>query len=361
MKFTFSSLTILLALLWNLPAFGNTRFMNYCKYAIEWHKDEVSWLKYILKAETCDELSQKISQLKSYNEFLVPQEKIRTLKVASWTYEFPELIGIKSKYNLDDVDRILGKNVDRRFFFRELDGFLDFKNLKILDFTVYKPKAKFCFAWNQLKYQVKTVVIDWSNLADANECKYSSAYTTPDFIIAGDFIGSGNEKFAENIIGFESFMGRTRSLIQYPSLRYVGVNVRNSEEVGALVLNQNITHLALNSANVIEDIADVSELQNLAYLGLTCVKNELEFYGDFNLAPLACDKPYLKNLAFLKNLTWLRSLNISYSGLENVDELTELKQLKSLNISHNNIKEIPDFSLLTNLLELKTNNNPGSK
>lgn len=361
MKFTFSALIILTAMLWNLPVFGNTTFMHYCQYGALWQKDEVSWLKYVLKAETCEELTEKISKLKSYNEFLVPFEKTRPLKVASWSNDFPELNGLKSKYDINDVERILGKKVDRKWFFRELDGFRDFKNLKILDFTVFNSKYSFCHFMYSHRYQVKTVVIDWSSLSAANECKFNSAYTTPQFIITGDFLGSGREKIAENIIGIESFSGTTRLLLGYPNLRYVGITIRNNDEVGSLVLNQNITHLTLNSSKEIEDISNISELQNLSYLGLTCVKNELDLYGNTTVNPIPCDKPYLSDLSFLQDLTWLKSLNLSYSGLENVDSLLKLKQLSSLDITHNRIKNFPDFSSLKNLVNLKTDNDQGVK
>jgi hypothetical protein len=335
-------------------------FLNYCKYAGDDQLIEINWLKYVLKADTCQGLADEISKLRSYNQFIVPLKKSKPFKVASWTNEFPEIYGLKSKYDIKDVEKILNVKINPEYFFTDIDPFNEFKNLKMIDFTFKKYTYSMCYVLYGLRYRVKTIIIDWSNFEELKNCKFY--YDKPDVIITGDYIGDGKENFAENVIGIEHYILGTRHLKSYPNLRYVGLSLDHQfDRIGNLVLNQNITHLTINSTIPHEDLSDLSEMQNLAYLGLTCVKDEIKLYGKFDAVPVRCENPYLKNLDFLKNLTWLKSLNLSYSGLQNVDVLLEMDQLKSLDISNNNILKMPDFSLLKDLSKLKLDNNSGNE
>lgn len=343
-----------------LPVWGQTglkpyyTFLNYCKYA-DYSQDrlaEIKWLKFLLKADTCDGLADKISKLKSVNEFKVPLEKSRPMKVASWTNEFPEIYGIKSEYDIADAERIIGMKINPRYFFTDLSDFWQFKNLKVLDFTrTQRYNQSLCLvAWN-FKHYLQTIIIDWSSMDDVKKCKF---LRMPDIIIAGDFLG-GDVAINDHIIGIEHYVGGVTQLDKYPNLRFLGFTMDNQfSSLSKLVVNQNITHLTMNSVIDQPDLSSLGELQNLAYLGLTCVKNERDLYSNMNVQPLPCDKPYLNNLDFLKNLTWLRSLNLSYSGLDNVDDLVSLEQLESLDLSHNRIRHMPDFSELKDLKNLNT-------
>lgn len=309
-------------------------------------KDEMDWLRFLFKVESCAEIVQKLSKVKSFSEIIPPITK-RRFYPGSWVNEFPELVGIQFQYELSDVSRILNRKISHEFF-KYLFNYDDF-NIKIAEFTGGTIKRDICMSQKLSRF--KTLVVDWAYIRDLENCQLNDDYWgNTNVIIVGDYIGSGKEKFAENLIGVESLAGGVRTLEKYPNIRFVGLEVWNESSVSGLVLNQNLTHLSVNSYNDVgEYIGAIAELQNLAFLGFSCMKGFDQ-----------CEKPYLKDLSFLKEMPWLKSLNLSFSGIENADSLVALTQLERLDISNNRIQKLPDFSKLQ-LKYLNTENNPGSK
>jgi hypothetical protein len=133
------------------------------------------------------------------------------------------------------------------------------------------------------------------------------------------------------IIGFEYFIGMNRQLHKFPRLRYLGVSFKFTDySYHALIENQNITHLSLNSTESLEYAYFLGELPNLSFLSISCITSRKEYFVPGMAADSIeyCPDPNLKNVNFLKNLPFLEEIILDFQGLQDISALKEMPQLK---------------------------------
>lgn len=332
-------------------------FRLYCNHPYGNQINEISWLKFLFNVETCEEIAEKISQLKSYNQFIPSVMKPREIQSISWTDEFPELYGITKQYSFEDVEKILNVRLDYERFFKDITPFSGFKNLSTMDFTIHSKKRDICrtLKW---KYEIKTITLDYVSISEYRNC--NNLTKKHSIIMLGDYLGPQDDPQAEQIIGIEYTPLIADKLDRYPRLKFVGIStIGTSGQFSSMINLSSITHLSINANKGMDEVQALGEIDSLSYLGLSCISNPLELNKD--KSNLSICENGLKDLSFLTNMRYLKSLDLRYNGLENVSTLLSLKSLEALNVSHNNISVMPDFSVLPKLKKLKTDANPGTK
>jgi hypothetical protein len=343
---------------WQLQAIAQEydSFGRYCNYPYLEKVNEVAWMKFLFKVDNCQDLRKKLSELKSYNQFIPSVMKPREGESISWTDEFPELYGITKQYSFEDVERILNVKIDYDYFFKDLAPFSDFKNLTTIDFTIHTKKRDLCsfLRWN---YKIKVITLDYVSIKEYGACKNVSKKS---IIMLGDYLGPADDPQANDIIGIEFTPLIADRLDRYPRLKFVGLNtIGTSSQFSSFINLTSITHLSINANKGMDEVEALGEIDSLSYLGLSCITNVHDLSKDKKNMKI-CENG-LKDLSFLTNMRYLKSLDLRYNGLENVDQLLAMKNLESLNISQNNISTMPDFSVLPKLKKLNTESNPGTK
>lgn len=320
---------------------------------------EIKWLKYHFKTESCKEIREKLTKVKSFNQFMFPDYKAQTLTYGSWLKFFPEFTGVKYDYDRETVGKIL--NIPDHLMFNAFKNILRYTefsdNITVLDFSYgYRFKKNYCLILEYFR-KTKYVVVDMHSMEELSKCKPERV---PLLIYVGQLLGGGAvpKHLHDKIAGAESFTGMLEQLGIFTNLQFVGLRKVSYPGLGSLATNQNITHLSINDPDYDdEDIGSLSELINLTYLSLTCIENERGLIAN-NEAPTLCKKPFVQNINFIKDMEWLESLVIPFNGLEDVSILSEMVNLKHIDVSNNNIKKMPDFQKLKNLKTLKKENNP---
>jgi hypothetical protein len=335
---------------------GQKYFISKCETPYSFNRAEFAWLKHLFKTDSCTKVAEELLKVKSYNEFLPPMSKEYPILPAPWTDAYPEIYGLKSSQDIKDVVKALPDHkIDYKNLFKDPTDYEAFKNISIIDFTVRDFPLGICTILKRLK-NIKTAIVDYSSLEKIGEC--NDLEDMPELIITGDFIGTTDKKLWPFIVGIETYTGRIRELQRYYKLRYVGV-WDDKIDVRGLITVQSLTHLSINTTESIENVEELSEMHNLSYLGLTCVKSAI--YGNRRnplLKMERCEKPFLREIDFIQNLEWLEHINFSFNGLTDVKVLEKMTQLKAINISHNQIHALPDVGQHKDLTYFNYDHNP---
>ena len=111
-------------------SYGQESFLKACSnesFQVKSIKNDLKWLKAFYKTKDCAVIAQKISQLKSLSEIILPFDTVGTKTKYSWTDQFPYLYGIFdtpiSVEVLQDIE------IDIKNTFLDLTLYRDFKNI----------------------------------------------------------------------------------------------------------------------------------------------------------------------------------------------------------------------------------------
>ena len=325
-------------------AFAQENFLRICEKPEKSLVNEMNWLKIFFKVKDCQGVADNIKKLQSYNEFFVPFQKRKPTFANSWTNAFPHLYGITSKIQSSNIRPAqVGIPFNVSTFFDRPEIYSEFKNLTVIDFYFRSFSLEMCEILKQLPH-IKTVMLGLSDTDDLARCK---GIKIPDIILIDTgIIPSMPPELEEKVIGVE-YLAVMTNFERYPRLRYLGVSsaIRDSD-LRNFIVNQNITHLNINSTSNLNLISNLGDLANLSFLSISCIKNLSKAYLNDSFVPEKCEDSKLKDISFLKNLPFLEDLTINYTDLEEASPLAEMTQLKRLNLSHNKIKNMPELSHL---------------
>jgi internalin A len=338
---------ILASFILNFSANANEAFMIPC--LSDYGQDRptqgnISWLKHSLfKTKDCKRITEKMSQFKSFSQFIPPDNVTKKQNLFSWTDDFPFLYGIYfSNKIIERRDSASTWNI-----FSKLELYRGFKNLIHMSYTKEYKLFEFYSICKVLKLfpSLKIITIEQELLNDtvSDQCLANSSIDG--VIIRGPFSGFKKRPSAR-IIGFEDYQASFDEIDSYEELRYLGIpNYPSIGNIESLSLKINLTHLSLNT-NRLKGITHLGKLFNLAYLSLTCLNIA-------NQPEANClDDSFIKDPSFISRLSFLRYLNLSYNKLEIFPYYSNLIYLESIQLRGNFIKEIPDISKLKGLKEL---------
>lgn len=323
---------ILAALMLIGPAYGQAKFLGICENSQSPLRHEMKWLKMFFKVESCQEVAAKISKLQSYNEFFLHFSISGPDQERSWINAFPHFYGLRTSKSKEQVPwHRLGPDFNFGSFFKDPEIYSEFKNLKIIDLSVDSKKTP-CELLKSLPH-IEIALVDRMSLVSLNECK--PLENLPDLIVLRDFLNI--DAFAglrDKIIGIEHMVTFTRELYQFPRLRYLGISYPFNDiyQYQTLIQNQNITHLSFNSTNSLAHAFVLGELPNLSYLAITCITSHKTYHvpGMAGDLPEYCPNAELKNVNFLKSLTFLEEIVLDFEGLEDISALEQMPQLKTV-------------------------------
>lgn len=313
-------------------AYAQEKFLAICEKPEPVMALEMKSLRNSFKVTTCKQIAEKISQLQSYNEFFNFFQAAQPVYANSWMNALPHLLGNKRKQGFAPRGTTgIGLNLTGENIFARPEVYSEFKNLKVLDLTADSYKKSACELLKDLPH-IEIVLTDMFTINRLKECKPYSKL--PDIIILRDFLLNNDleDGIRRKIIGIEHFVNFSRDLISLPRLRYLGVSYPfKDSEYQFLVQNQNITHLSLNSSANLSNAVVLGELPNLSFLALSCYKNPRQEALSYMASdsPDYCDNANLKNVKFMKNLTYLNEVILDWEGLEDISTLDSLPNLKT--------------------------------
>lgn len=335
----------------SFAAHAQEKFLRICNDPLAHEKtiqNDIKWLKYFFKTKSCDEISKKLSALRSFTEFMVPAIGPEGYHASPWEVHSPLPRGPKTTLELSGV--FYDAKINSSDLFKRLDLYSEFENLThiAMDFYNYSDQD-FCEILDTLP-QLTTMALSDFYLPKLKGCE-----KIPSLIITKDSFGKFDDALREKVIGFEYFNGMNRDLARFRNLQYLHMpHATEDNLIEAIAQNNNLTHLALTVRRAIKNPQNLNHLTNLRYLKLNCIGNSLDVLTK-NAAPETCSKPP-KDLGFLSKLDQLRYLDLRFNALKNVSFLSSLKDLEYLDVSHNQLVSLPDLKL-PKLKVLKSENN----
>lgn len=304
------------------PVYGQSKFLALCENPTPDLKNEMRWLKAFFKEKSCEGVATQISKLKSYNEFGVSFSPDGPLP-NSWLKAFPHFYGLRADelqaYPLlkDEKGYVSLRYED----FDDPEIYSEFKNLKVIDLTFgrYHKKTE-CEIIKSLPH-LEIALVDMVALENLIKC---SSDPLPDLIVLRDFIAVRKyDVFADKFIGFEDMANLSMDLYRFPRIRYLGISFNmTARDYQALVQNQNITHLSLNSTASLENAVFLGEIPNLSFLSLSCTTRPLDLKSEY------CPDAGLRDVNFLLDLPFLEEIILDFKGLKDISALDKMPQLK---------------------------------
>lgn len=356
----------ILVMSFTFSAFAQEMFLDTCinpaPHAAEIQND-IKWLKYFFKTQDCNVVVEKLTQLTSFNEFMVPQFK-QPLHPFNWSNEFPYLSGVTKILELEYLPwSKLGFIPNTKNVFIHPELYSEFENFTVLDLTKsFNFHIQDSCNIRKILPSVKTLVVSTTDVSIMEKKCFD--YSSLPWLIVEDWHGKSTTKLKDKIIGFKEFRGSIKDLISFRHLRYVGIdNWTVDNDLRFIGKNVNLTHVSLNIKHGVQNIDKLKYLPNLRSLTINCINNSsLNEYSDL-LFIKPCNTPFLTDISFLLQIPYLEKLNLAANGLkdEDVSVISNLSNLKELNLSHNNLSSIPDLSQLKNLKRFDISNNPVSK
>lgn len=169
------------------------------------------------------------------------------------------------------------------------------------------------------------------------------------------------------VLKLEEYKENLSFIQEFQNLKYLSLKECEIEDISFVEHLTNLQHLDL-AFNEIEDISPLVNLQELTFLDLDSnkVKDLNPLTNLTNLKFLNLRNalfPELENrqahIEILKPLIKLETLNLARAyGITNVSFMREFKELKTLDLSWNSIQNLDSFRGLENLEELKIEKNP---
>ncbi|MBA2403925.1 MAG: leucine-rich repeat domain-containing protein [Bdellovibrionales bacterium] len=362
-------ISILFILSISSVAFSQESFLKVCKFPFTQKKsiqNDIKWFKSLYETNDCKKIALELSKLKSLSEIIMPfGTNVATDNSDSWTNAFPHLYGMKK--HLNDFQFFTAANqIKRHQIFVDIEIYKDFTNITDMpivqgyaysDNFLDNPGIRPVCELPKLFPNLKTITLTIRDLEEYDECL--SSY---DIIIRGGFNKLPAKKLKSKIIGVEKFEGQIESLGALKGLKYLGFSDHARIEVApAEVMNQSlavfsrmsgITHLSLNASKII-GIYNIKFLKNLNWLSITCIEDEERLSNN----PCAEYAYVNNNIEFLNELTWLRYLNLNYTGIKFLDRVFGWKRLETLKLRGNSIFYVPDFKTLPALKYLDISGN----
>lgn len=336
-------------------AFGQELFLKACRDASSESsrfRNDFKWFKQFYRTEDCHEIARRISKVQSLSQVLLPHHLITHPIENSWTAEFPHIYGLAYSDAQVRFDQMFDKR-SNKLVLRKIEIFSQFPNITDIiysDSYAYTNDYSVC---DVLKIfpQLKTMTVDASLLnEEADQCLKSADI---DVIIRDPFTGVSETPYTSRIIGIEDYQGEFKDLINFPDLKYLGINGISTSQGGLDVLSSynNVTHFSMYAMNV-EGIENLGNMANLSFLSLSCGRHDL--YGEHQICE---NRSYLNDTAFVRNLHWLRHLKLNHHKLSKANGIDELPLLQTLDLDGNKLEALPDLSGLRNLVYLSLGGN----
>lgn len=332
----------------SFASFAKSEFLESCKDAKDTSNtisSQIIWLKKVLKTNRCESIQSKLKEFNSLNEFIPtlyrsPKEN-RIFK--------PQELR-PGKFSIYDLD---SASITKEAF-TTLKLFREFRNLKHIRYTFLEAeKRSVCETLEQIPSLTAITVTDWNLSHSDIECIKNRKIEV--YIDRNFTPNDRSEIFKDQIYGINNYLGNVNELHTYKKLKYLGLEEYQEEtEIKILPQMRNLTHLHLNLKNI-KGVENISKLNTLLYLSIGCYKTNHQ--RNQTLKSLACDENKFSNLNFLKNLKFLKGLDISWNEIENIEAIQNLRSLEYLSLRMNKIKSIKPIEILKKLKFLDLANN----
>lgn len=335
----FQKLLVILALgIFPLFAIANERFIQICESSLTNHEKE--WLHKSLGPVDCKTMSDKISRLKSFDEFLPPGRSSKNI-INQWIgYNTPP------DFDLGGGDYIQDLKI-KAVLFRELNAFEGFKNLKHAG-LLQVSFQDVCDIVRRFPHLEKlTLERNEFFRPGIDNCLAAAG-------IKGVFLTDSFEREGHPlapiittrtpVLGIENWRGSFKPLTRLPELKYLHFSKADSTSgIEVLGSSLRLTHL----------MVEISDFSNVTAIGLLKELRTLSIglfheNGDSNKR--------LRDISFIQNLRFLKHLSLDHNSVTDLRPLNSLK-LESLSLISNWMKTAPDLSGLKNLKTLNLSKN----
>ena len=366
-----------------IPKIGNasthTNFLQQCEQNNNYRKNLESRFNTI----GCIQIIEKLRSLKSFSQIYFANKKIslkRKILSAPWTDDFEHMYGLSRKVLSDQnlINPLETYNLEKEQFFEPF-LYSEFTNLKDIPLL---PEYFFSKTINQSCETLKKLTFIESATVPADSLKSKHfqkclSRLKKGIIIRDEFKGDISIIKDLRVVGIEYYSGNIKNLTKFKELKYLGIAKKSGslDKIELIYTQNRISHLSLNIQPGVTSLDKISYLRGLEYLNLKCSEDEaLNEYSKKN-----CEKMGITDISFLKEIPFLRHLNLSnnnildfkplgelsdleYLNLQNnkiktIPKLNKLKRLKFLDLSHNEIEDISKLEEMNNLVLLKLNSN----
>lgn len=315
-----------------------SKFTFHCERHLREGDEETKLLLHISKTKTCSNLAKKLSKATSFSEFIPPRYQTGRhymVDARTWMNHFPEFLGIK--YNAPVSDYVRSGNLPNHMMaslFSDLRRYSMFKNLTVLDADSIRLD-NICSALKALKGQIKTIIAGNYELKKLTACtRYVKEIVLTDFPDTETI-----DTFKDKIIGISNGSTWGSGVQEYPNLRYLHSDLfLESQNIEQLFIIPKLTHLSIISNFPIKNASALGDLKSLMYLRIACLKDTN------NVTWISLDEPCISDLSWIKSLTWLKHLDLSYAGLRDLMTLELPPHIETVDLSHNFLPQTLDMS-----------------
>lgn len=296
---------------------------------------QITWLNKIFKTKECQKIHRKLQTLRSFNE-IIPTERGLFDSRAFKPFEL-KANRLSENIELSQLDSI-------RKDFTNLELFKEFSNIT---HYVYMgdESNNLCQTLSQVP-SVNTITI--LNLEDDEVIKCIKDRDIKVYVFGKYMPTSSSLEISKNLHGIESYEGNIEDLFQYKNLSYLGLEKFTGDStLKVLADNRNLKSLHVNLNNI-HNIEELSALPYLSFLSMRCSGNKLKSN---------CKNKSLKNIEFLKELIFLKGLDLSKNQIEDLSPISSMSELEYLDVRSNKIKHLPNLSKVSKLkfLDLASN------
>jgi hypothetical protein len=328
-------------------SFGKSLFLEKCTLAKFKNEEsltnrQIDWLKTLFKTNDCNLILKHLKNTTTFTE-LIPNKYYGRVNTENRLFKPKELIFSHLVYeNFQSGWEIAAKS------FKDLSLFQEFSNLKhIYIESVPGERTSICEKTKQVP-SLKSIAIDNWDLREAEiQCINENAIKV--FIIGNFYPNKNSDKFKHNIVGINNYIGSIADIRSYEKLSYLGMeDYDGASSLKILSEMRNLTSLHLNVINV-SRIEEIDSLTNLVNLSLNCYKNHSD-KNNLKVSDIKCKTNQITDISFLKNLIWLKGLDLSWNDIKDVSPLSKLNRLEYINLRMN---QLIDVSPLSSLIKVK--------
>lgn len=326
-----SLLALILTL--GIPAFAqaNEAFIRKCESELT--ADEKKWFQLRFNNSDCRILSNKISELKSFEEVLPPLS-LRS----SFVNDLEEIKNISDDKLSNDI---LEDKRKKYHLFEGLDLFRGFENLK----HIALPDRKYTSVCDVLEKfpQLEKLTIETKDFyaPETDGCLQESE-NIQGIYLRGSLHVSGQPaqnflKTKTKVLGVEYWNLAFSYLRNYPYARFLHFTNAPSV-VGIEILGSNIRLQTI--------VIDSTSFPDLS--GLSVLKE---------LRSLTITNSRITDISFISRLRWLERVSFPKNQISDLRPLEDLKHLKYADVSSNRVRILPKLKLMKSLFVLNVSDN----
>lgn len=338
---------LLIFLLITNYAAASSYFLRLCQGDESKHsentKEQIEWLKTILKTNDCFILYNKLQGLKSFNH-IIPNKSVQVLRTRQNLLKPEQLKAPNISY---PQVRKEWEKVENSF--NNLELFREFNFEHIYYENDQKTQKGICEILADVPTLKSISMLPYPLNREDIECIQKNKLNV---YLMGPFSNLVPIKdIADRIEGIDDFRWELEGLHHFKNLKFLQIKYNYGNlDLKELASAKKLTNLILNVADL-KDFNPISSLKNLNSLSLTCHTESAVITKNFR-----CGDGAIKDIRFISNLKFLEYLDLSWNDIEDISPIQNLHLLKFLDVRMNKIKSIPE-SILKRVKHLNTAGN----